>query len=348
MRPPLAPGWWARRRAPPRPASRSSAVAGRNCPRSSTRATEGSGTFGRVHEGAEAAQPLRVGEGRRPLVLVGVDVLGHRGLELVGEAERVVHDDVAHVVEAALEVLDPARRALQAVGGADVVHHVAVDVADERLVVEVAREQLRVRRLEAAVAADVEVPALVGGDHAHVLAAGLGALAGASGDAELELVRRAEAAVAQLELHRHRDRVLHAVAAPGRADAALHVAQRLAVGLPGLEAGVDEHLPDLGELVEAGAEQVDALAARDLRVQAEVGRDLGDDRELLRRDLAGGDAGDHRVGAVLLHVRHRAVVRVLQAAAAAVEDVRAVLGREDGADRRACRRRSRGRCRAAR
>ena len=53
-------------------------------------------------------------------------------------------------------------------------------VAHERLGVEVLGEQLRVPRGEAAVAADVDVPALVGGDDADVLAAGLGALAGAA------------------------------------------------------------------------------------------------------------------------------------------------------------------------
>ena len=154
------------------PRSRSSAVAGRSWPRSDTRAIDGSGVFGCVDERAEAAQPLGVGERGRPLVLVGVDVPRHRLFEFVGEAERVVDDDVAHVVETALEVLDPARGALQAVGGADVVHDVAVDVAQQGLVVEVAREQLRVRRLESAVAADVHVPALVGGDDADVLARG--------------------------------------------------------------------------------------------------------------------------------------------------------------------------------
>jgi len=51
---------------------------------------------------------------------------------------------------------------------------------------------------EAAVAAEIEVPALLGGDDAEVLAAGLGALAGAATDAALELVRsEAEAALAQ-------------------------------------------------------------------------------------------------------------------------------------------------------
>jgi hypothetical protein len=87
-------------------------------------------------------------------------------------------------------------------------------------------------------------------------------------------------------------------------------------------------------LIETGAEQVDALAPGDLRVKPEVGGDLRDHRELLRGDLACGNAGDHRVRAVLLHVRHRPVIRVLQAAAPVVEDVRAVLGGENRSDHR--------------
>ncbi len=136
----------------------------------------------RVDEGDEPAQLLRVVEGRRPLVAVAVDVPGHRGLELRAEPERVVDDDLAHVVEAALQRVDPRRGALQPVGGADVVHEEPVEVADQRLGVEVAGEQLGVARRRAAVAADVEVPALLGRDDAEVLAARLGALAGAAAD----------------------------------------------------------------------------------------------------------------------------------------------------------------------
>ena len=55
------------------------------------------------------------------------------------------------------------------------------------------------RGREPAVAADVEVPALLGGDDAEVLAPGLGALAGAAGHGRLELVRRAQPPVAQLQ-----------------------------------------------------------------------------------------------------------------------------------------------------
>src|SRR5574343_531445 len=92
-------------------------------------------------------------------------------------------------------------------------------------------------RAHAAVAADVEVPATLGGDHADVLALRLGTFTGASGDAELDLVRRAQALVAVLQAHGEADRIADAIPAPGRADAGLHGAQRLAVGMTGLEAG---------------------------------------------------------------------------------------------------------------
>ena len=89
--------------------------------------------------------------------------------------------------------------ALQPVGGADVEHQEAVDVPDQRLLVEIGGEQLRVLRLHAAVAADVEVLALLGGDDAEVLALRLGALARAARHRRLELVRRAQALVAVLD-----------------------------------------------------------------------------------------------------------------------------------------------------
>ena len=49
-----------------------------------------------------------------------------------------------------------------------------------RLLVDVGGEQVGVARLGAAVAAHVEVPALLGGDEAEVLALGLGAFADAA------------------------------------------------------------------------------------------------------------------------------------------------------------------------
>ena len=113
----------------------------------------------------------------------------NRGIEVVGDAEAVVDDDGTDGVETPFVLLDPRGGALQTVGGAHVVHEEAVDGAHERLGVEVLGEQAGVLGGESAVAADVEVPPLVGGDDADVLAAGLGALTGAPGDAELDLVR---------------------------------------------------------------------------------------------------------------------------------------------------------------
>ena len=104
------------------------------------------------------------------------------------------------------------------------------------LLVEVGGEQVGVPGPGAAVAADVEVVALLGGDQAEVLALGLGTLADAAGDRRLELVRRPDPPVAHLDPDGEPDRVLDAVAAPGRADAALDRADRLAVGMAALEA----------------------------------------------------------------------------------------------------------------
>src|SRR3954467_5929700 len=140
-------------------------------------------------------------------------------------------------------------------------------------------------RLHAAVAADVQVPALLGGNDADVLALRLRALASAARHRHLDLVRRAQAAVAVLDRDRHRDRVLHAVAAPGGADAPLHGPQRLAVGVARLEAGVDQLLPDQRELLDARAEEVDALRAGDLGIELELLRHLAEHYQLLRRDL---------------------------------------------------------------
>ena len=76
-----------------------------------------------------------------------------------------------------------------------------------------------------------------------------------------------------------------------------------------------------GKLVEAGAEQVDALGAGDLGVQVELQGHLAEGDELLGGDLAAGDAGHDRVAAVLLHVGQVTVVGVLQAGVGRVEHV---------------------------
>src|SRR5690606_22832093 len=172
--------------------------------------------------------------------------------------------------------------------------------------------------------------AVLGGDDAEVLAPRLGALAGAPGHGRLQLVRGAQPPVPQLEADRHGGRVLDAVAAPGGPDARLHRPQRLAVGVPRLEPGLDEPPPDLGELLDAGAEHVDPLPSGDLGVEAEVAGDLPDDDELVGGDLPAGDARHHRVRPVPLQVGEEVVVGVLERGLRALEDVAAAEARQDG------------------
>src|SRR5690606_6608174 len=145
----------------------------------------------------------------------------HLRLQLGADAQAVGDQHALQVVQPAFERFAPGAGALQPAGGAPVEHEEAVDQADQLVLLQTGGDQLGVARLHAAVAADVDVPALGGGDHAHVLALRLGAFARTAGDAELDLVRRAQALVAVLQFDREAHAVIHAVAAPGRADAAL-------------------------------------------------------------------------------------------------------------------------------
>src|SRR5512138_414259 len=166
-------------------------------------------------------------------------------------------------------------------------------------------------RLHTAVAAYVEIPTFLGRNDADILALRFGAFARTAGDRELELVRGTQALVPILDFNREADAVLHAIAAPRGAHARLHGANGLAVRMTGLETGVDQFFPDERELVHLRAEQIDALPARDLRVEAEFLCDAADRDQLVRSDLAAGYPRHDRVRAVLLHVREEVVVRVL-------------------------------------
>src|SRR5262245_20252618 len=75
-----------------------------------------------VHEVAETPQDLRRLDRLLPFALIARDVPRHVGLELRADAERILADHLAQVVDAAFQVLQPHAGALQAVGGADVEH----------------------------------------------------------------------------------------------------------------------------------------------------------------------------------------------------------------------------------
>src|SRR6185312_1597029 len=186
------------------------------------------------------------------------------------------------------------------------------DVTNESRLVEIGGEQLRVARLHAAVAADIEIPAFLGGGRTIILPLRLRAFARTARDTELQLVGRAQPLVTALQLDREADAVLHAVPAPCRAHAGLHRPQGLAVRMPRLEAGCDQVCPDERQLVHPGAEEIDALTTGYLGVQAELAGHFADGDQLLGRDLASRNARHHGIRAVLLHVGKEVVVGVLQ------------------------------------
>src|SRR6185437_7899039 len=131
---------------------------------------------------------------------------------------------------------------------------------------------------------------------------------------------------------RQADAVLHAIAAPRRAHAGFHRAQCFAVGVPRLEAGRDQLRPDEGQLVQACAEKIDALAARDLGVEPEAARHFADDDQLLGCDFASWYAGHDGVRAILLHVGEKVIVGVLQRGTVAGEHELVPTGSENGCD----------------
>ena len=171
-----------------------------------------------------------------------------------------------------------------------------------------------------AVSADEEVVSGLGRDQADVFRLRLGALANAAGHRALDLVRRADAAVALLDADSEPDRILDPVAAPRGADAALDRAQRLAIGVPALEARLDQLLPDGRQLVHLRSEQVDPLAARDLRVQAVLLGHRAEGDQLGGSDLATGHARHDAVEAAALHVRQKPVVGVLERVVGGIGD----------------------------
>src|SRR6267378_6414610 len=273
-----------------------------------------------VDKMAEPLPPLRVGDPPLPLALVAVDQLLDVRLELGADAQRVLAHHLTHVVDAALQVLQPHAGALQPVAGADVEHEEAVDVLNQFLFIQILCKQISVSRLHAAVAAHVQVPAFFRGDDADVLALRLGALARAARDRHLHLVRRADAAVAVLDVDRHRDRILDSVTAPGAADTGLYCSQCFPIGVARFEARVHEILPDERQLLDARAEEVDALRAGDLGVEAEFLRHDPEHDQFLGCDLAARNPRHDRIGAVLLQVGEEVVVRVLQRRVRGLED----------------------------
>ena len=167
-------------------------------------------------------------------------------------------------------------------------------------------------RIRAAIPTDVEVVAVLRGDEAEVFALRLGTFTHAPGHRRFELVGRPDPAIALLDSYGELDRILHAVPTPCRPDAALHRPQRLAVGVPTLETGANQFLPDVGQLMHLRAEHVDPLAARNLCEEAVLLGDRPKGDKLVRSDFTTGNARNHGVDTAALHVRQESVVGVLK------------------------------------
>src|SRR5882757_3747005 len=180
-------------------------------------------------------QRLRVADGLFPLALVRVDHTLHIGFEFGADAEPILAYHSLEIFQASFESVAPYGRALQTIGGANVEHQEAVYVADQRRLIEIGCQELSVARLHAAVAADIKIPAFFGGNHAHILALRLRALARATGYRELEFVGRAQTFVSMLDFQSETHTVLHSVAAPGRSHAAFDRAHRFALGVARFE-----------------------------------------------------------------------------------------------------------------
>src|SRR6185437_605144 len=255
-----------------------------------------------VDELLEQAAFHRIVDDFSPLAFVAVHEELHLLFQSVADAQTVVDDYFAQPFDAAVHFFKPNGSAHQPVGRLDVVHQKAIDVLDAGFGVEVGGEQVGMAWLGAAVAAHVEIPALLRGDDAEVLALRLGTFADTAGYRRLDLVRRTNALVTILDADGEADRILHAITTPRCTDATLHRAQCLAVSVAALEAGANQFLPDVRQQMHGGTEQIDALATGDFRVQAVFLRHLTENDELIGRDFAARHARYHGVGAAALEI----------------------------------------------
>jgi len=123
------------------------------------------------------------------------------GLVLQHHLLRMIEADPLQIMDGTLQI--PAFLAVQLQEGARIFQHFLVGLDLD--------EELRDFGLDAAVAADVNFPAGIDADHADVLDAGFGAVARATGNRDLDLVRRVHAAQLAFQLLPHQRRILGAI-----------------------------------------------------------------------------------------------------------------------------------------
>src|SRR5215510_6837749 len=78
------------------------------------------------------------------------------------------------------------------------------------------------------------------------------------------------------------------------------------------KADVDQFLPDIREILDLSAKQIDALPTCNLGVEAKFFSCFAQGDKLVRGNFTARDAWNDRVQAATLHVRQKAVVGILQ------------------------------------
>ncbi len=208
----------------------------------------------------------------------------------------MIHADALHVVHGALEVEG----------------FLAVELEERQAVFHDLLGALHLDKelaglgLDAAVAADVQLPAGVHTDDADVLDAGFGAVARAAGNGQLDLVWRPHVEKGVFQIDAHLRRVLRAETAEFAADTGLHGTDGFAVGVAGRHIQV---FPDTRQVFLPDAQQVDALAAGDLDHRHLIlVRHIGDAPQLGGIGNAAPHAWNDRIGTILLDVGVGALV----------------------------------------
>src|SRR6266568_7321228 len=219
----------------------------------------------------------------------------------------VVDDAAPHVIDA--DPHHPRRGALE------VARLLAVELQDRADMLEhlgLGREPHQVvgdADLDTAIAAHHDFVAGLDANDANILDRRLGAITRTARHRQLDFVRRPRAPAHLLDLDAEPGRILGPKAAPFAADAGLHGAQALGVGMARDQTGVIEVGPDRRQLLLLDAEHVDALPAGDLNRRHLVLFDgIGNCAQLARIGQAAPHPRYHREGAVLLDVGVRPLI----------------------------------------
>lgn len=126
-------------------------------------------TFLCVCELLELFPSVRVVEDFGPFAKVGADEFLHLIFEICADAELVLDDYFAEVLDATGEVFEPAGCTLEPVGCADVEHEISVDEGDDLVGWNILGKEFGVAGFSATITADEEVEALFSGDETEAV-----------------------------------------------------------------------------------------------------------------------------------------------------------------------------------